>query len=120
VTKYRPVRPGDFGWLDQVSRGKRRPLDLHVGRKPLRNPPVTGNRERACTAALAPKVPFRPVQKGRASCVRRAGVLTPTVARLSTVCQARTLKRATAVGAPPTAKARRVPRLKAHHSDAVS
>jgi hypothetical protein len=109
------VRPADLGWLTRA-RMRAATFDCHRRVQattvpvPLRRT-VTGRHP--YPGAKEPSPPLDAV-----SCVRRVAVCTPTVAQLSMLCQARTLKRAKATGAPPKAKALRVPRLKARYSEA--
>jgi hypothetical protein len=119
VTAHRPVRPADSGWLDWAPLRERRPLHLHVGRKPLRHPPLAGNRERVCTATPVPGNRLHPKE---ASCLRRAAAHMPPVPRMGIAHQiglgAKARSRCARWTLPPRAKAPGVPRLKARHSDA--
>jgi hypothetical protein len=132
MTPSQPVWPAYLGWLDQALHRERRPLDLHVGRKPLRYPPFAGNRERVCAAAPVlgnRRHPARDhhrgadaVVAGRVSCLRQAGALRPTVTRMAPACQTViTLKRALGAGAPPYRASARsapgVPPVNGRHSE---
>jgi hypothetical protein len=83
------VWPGDLGWLDRASRGKRRPSTLLVRCKPLRNPSPCGEPGEVGAPTSLPKSPLH--SKG-ASCVRRAGARMPTVPRQALACQTRTAR----------------------------